>query len=360
MKKSTVSFILALHCSLAAFAQLAPLSEETASVDSLFSHYNSTYSSGVSVMVIKNGQAIYNHSFGLADVEHRVPATPKSNYRIASVSKQFTAMSVMILRDEGKLSLDDHLTKFFPEIPAYGDEITIRQMLNHTSGLLNYADLIPAGTTKPLTDIDVLHLIEQQDSTAFKPGERFEYSNTAYALLSLIVAKVSGLPYKEFLQQKIFKPLGMQQSLANVMGDSIYNRAYGYDQEATGLVRADQSMYSYVLGDGGIYSSVADMYKWDQALYTSKLVKPATLEEIFFPSSKESDQMGHGYGYGWYINTKYGKKRVSHTGGTSGFSTCIIRYPEIRFSIIILANLDEGFTVAKVAHAIEDIYLKEN
>lgn len=308
-------------------------------------------------MVIKDSHIIYNRSFGLADVTHKVPATPYTNYRLASLSKPFTAMAVMMLRDEGKLSLDDHLDKFFPKIRPYGDQITIRQMLDHTAGLPNYGDLIPPGTTKPLTDKDVLHLAELQDTAAFKPGQRFEYSNTAYSLLSLIVEKVSGMPYKDFLKQRIFKPLGMTHSTLNVAGDSIYNRAYGYDQKGDSLLMSDQSIYSYVLGDGGVYSSVNDLYKWDQALYTSTLVKPGTIEEIFATRSWENDRVA--YGYGWYIDEKYGQKRVSHTGGTSGFSTYMIRYPAIRFSIIILSNLDEGFTVGKVGDEIEAIYLKE-
>lgn len=356
MKRSVIFLLFTLNLLPVAFAQSEDSSPETAAVDSLFREYNTGNTTGVSVMVIKDSKIIYNRSFGLADVEHKIPATPQSNYRIASVTKQFTAMAIMILRDEGKLSLDDPLTKFFPRIRNYGKQITIRHMLNHTSGLLNYGDLIPPGTTTPLTDKDVLRLIEQQDSVAFKPGEKFEYSNTAYSLLSLVVEKVSGMPYRDFLRKKIFDPLGMTHTTTNVMGDSIYDRAYGYDRKADGLVMSDQSVYSYVLGDGGIYSSVVDFYKWDQALYTSRLVKPATLKEIFTISSRENDHTG--YGYGWYIDEKYGQKRVFHTGGTSGFSTCIIRYPEKKFSIVIFANLDEGFTVGRVGDAIEDIYLK--
>ncbi|PWV46542.1 serine hydrolase [Chitinophaga sp. S165] len=360
MKRSIVIIILTFCYSLSIFAQSEQhgiVATQATKVDNLFNAYNNINTSGVSIMVIRDSQVIYNRSFGLADVEHKVPATPQTNYRLASVTKQFTAMAIMILKDEGRISLDDPLVKFFPNIHSYGKKITIRHMLNHTSGLLNYGDLIPEGTTIPLTDKDVLHLIEPLDSTDFEPGTKFAYSNTAYSLLSLIVAKVSGMPYKDFLKQRIFEPLGMTYSIANVMGDSIYNRAYGYDQKADGLKMSDQSIYSYILGDGGVYSSVTDLYKWNEALYKPVLVKQETLDEIFTISSKEHEHLG--YGYGWYIDTKYGKKRVSHTGGTSGFSTYIIRYPEIKFSVIILANLDEGFTVAKVGDAIEDIYLKE-
>lgn len=353
MKGSVIALYLALHLLFPAHAQSEK--DRSAAVDSLFRDYDTHSMAGVSVMVIRDGRIIYNRSFGLADVERKVPAAPHTNYRLASLSKPFTAMAVMMLRDEGKLSLDDHLDKFFPKVRPYGNEITIRQMLEHTAGLPNYGDLIPPGTTQPLTDKDVLQLVEQQDTAVFKPGQRFEYSNTAYSLLSLIVEKVSGMPYKDFLTQRIFKPLGMKYSTLNVMGGNIRHRAYGYDKKGDSLVMSDQSVYSYVLGDGGVYSSVNDLYKWDQALYTSRLLKPATIAEMFTVRSRENDRTA--YGYGWYIDEKYEQKRVSHSGGTSGFSTYLIRYPAIKFSIIILANLDEGFTVGKVAGGIEDIYL---
>ncbi|MCL4642059.1 serine hydrolase domain-containing protein [Olivibacter jilunii] len=353
MKRLILFVLSVIHLVCSALAQS---DDRSAAISGLFKGYDINNMAGVSVMVIKDSQIIYNRSFGFADAAHKVPATPHTNYRLASLSKPFTAMAVMILRDERKLSLDDPLHKFFPKIRIYGNQITIRHMLTHTAGLPNYGDLIPPGTTKPLTDWDVLHLVEQQDTAAFKPGQRFEYSNTAYSLLSLIVEKVSGMPYDEFIKQRIFKPLGMTNSTLNVMGDSIRNRAYGYDKKGDSLVMSDQSLYSYVLGDGGVYSSVSDLFKWDQALYTSKLVKSETIDEMFTIKSWENDHTA--YGYGWYIDEKYGQKRVSHSGGTSGFSTYMIRYPTLKFSIIILSNLDEGFTVGEVANRIENIYLK--
>ncbi|GAA4312978.1 serine hydrolase domain-containing protein [Compostibacter hankyongensis] len=330
---------------------------KTRSVDSLFRNYNTDNTSGISVMVIKDGRIIYNRSFGLADIENKVPATSQTNYRIASVTKQFTAMAIMMLKEDKKLSLNDHLRKFFPYLPAYTDEITIRNMLNHTAGLPGYGDLVAKGTTQPLTDTDVLGLIRKTDTPAFKPGSRFSYSNTAYVLLGLVVEKVSGMPFKDFLRQRIFTPLKMTQTTVNSMTGSIPDRAYGYNLRDGGLKKEDQSLYSYLLGDGGIYSSVDDFYKWDQALYTPKLVKPATLKEIFTESSKETPTSA--YGYGWYIDEKFGEKRVSHSGGTTGFSSYYVRYPDIRFSVIVFANQDEGVTLGPVVDAIEDIYLKE-
>lgn len=331
-------------------------SKKSRAVDSLFSHYSTVNTSGASVMVIKSGKIIYNRSFGLADIENKIPATPQTNYRIASVTKQFTAMSIMMLKEDGKLSLNDRLSKFFPSLPAYTSEITIRHMLNHTSGLLDYGDLVAPGTTKPLTDTDVVHLIENMDSTAFKPGSTFAYSNTAYVLLGLVVEKASGMPFGDFLKKRIFQPAGMTHTTVNSMIGSIPERAYGYNLRDGRLKKEDQSLYSYLLGDGGVYSSVDDFYKWDQALYTNKLIKSETSKEIFTESSKETPTLA--YGYGWYIDEKFGKKRVSHSGGTTGFSSNYVRYPALQFSIIVFANQDEGVTLGPIVSAIEDIYLK--
>jgi len=325
--------------------------------DSLFKSYNTRNTSAISAMVIKDGKIIYNHSFGLADIENKVPATPLTNYRIASVTKQFTAMCIMMLKEDGKLALDDKLNKFFPSLPGYTSNITIQQMLNHTSGLPDYGDLVSPGITRPLNDTDVLHLLEKTEKRVFEPGARFAYSNTAYVLLGLIIEKVSGMPFKDFLRKRVFIPLNMRQTTVNSQTDSIPNRAYGYNLRDGRLKKEDQSLYSYLLGDGGIYSSVADFYKWDQALYTNKLVKPATLKEIFTQSSRENPVQAHGYG--WYIDEKFGKKRVSHSGGTTGFSSFYVRYPAIRFSIIVFANQDEGVTLEPIVNAIENIYLNE-
>jgi CubicO group peptidase (beta-lactamase class C family) len=358
MHKNILFLLLPFVCALTVKAQPAgDTGQPTAALlaDSLFNEYHQSHVTGISAMVIHDGHIIYDHSSGLADVEHKVPVTSHTNYRIASVTKQFTAMAVMMLKEEGKLSLNDPLTRFFPEIPAYGRQITMRHMLNHTSGLLDYGDLVPPGTTTPLTGKDVLRLIAQQDSTFFPPGQRFQYSNTAYVLLGLIVEKVSGMPYGDFLRQRIFTPLGMNHTLLNSTTDSIPNRAYGYTLKEGQLVKKDQSIYSYLQGDGGIYSSASDFCKWDQALYTSRLVQPETLKEIFTASAHPDDRTG--YGYGWYVEEKYGFKRISHSGGTSGFSSYVVRYPEQKFSILLFANQNEGVDLGKMADALENIYL---
>lgn len=345
---------------LAAIAWLpahAQLRQQRAAADALFGRYDSTETTGISVLVVRNGKKLYNRSFGYAEILTRQKATPATNYRIASVTKSFTAMAIMMLRDEGKLSLDDRLVQYFPKMAAFGKDITIRQLLLHTSGIVSYGDVLPGPLTEPLTDADVPRLLETQDTTRFPPGARFDYSNTGYVLLGLIVEKASGMPFPQFLQQRIFQPLGMRNATVNRRDGKIPHRAYGYNLKEGKLVPKDQSLFSYLLGDGGIYASTADFYRWDQALYSQKLVPAATLQEIFTPGSWPSPELG--YGYGWEIDRKHGLQRVMHTGGTSGFSSYYVRYPERKFSIVIFANQNDGLALAPIAESLERIFLPE-
>ncbi len=315
-------------------------------------------------MVIQDGKPILSNSYGLANLETGAPCSEITNYRLASVTKQFTAMSVMILAEQKKLLLDDPLPKFFPGFPGYGKEITVRRLLTHTSGLLDYEDLIPAAATAQVTDHDVLELLKLQDKTMFAPGSKFHYSNTGFAFLALIVQAASGKSFAQFLHDNIFQPLGMENSVAFEPGiSSVKNRTLGYtEQENTGQPRrefkmTDQSTTSAVLGDGGIYSSTADMFKWDQALYTEKLVSREMLKQAWTASSASSDFKGSGYGFGWYIGSQNGVPCVWHYGSTCGFSTHIDRFPERKLSLIILTNRRNA-PMKDLSRGLVDIYLK--
>jgi CubicO group peptidase (beta-lactamase class C family) len=350
MKK--ILLLLALCFSAPLIFAQNPLMQAKA-VESLFSHYTVDERSGISVLVIRDGDKIFNRSFGFAEISAKRKATNATNYRIASVTKSFTAMAVLMLRDQGKLKLEDPLSSFFPGLPSFAGEITVKEMINHTSGLKSYGDA-PKGTT--FTDMDILRVVEKQDSTKFVPGSRFSYSNTAYVLLGLIVQKVSGLSLADFVRRNIFVPLKMKNSTFNNREGKIINRAYGYNLRNGKLVLEDQSDASYLQGDGGIYSSIDDFYHWDQALYSDKLLSRKTMDEIFSPSSTEA--VGLDYGYGWYIENRFGTKRVSHSGGTTGFSSYYVRYPEKKFSIVIFANQNEGLALDPIIMAIERIYLQ--
>jgi CubicO group peptidase (beta-lactamase class C family) len=308
-------------------------------VDALFRDFDQADAPGAAFAVIQRGRPILAKGYGLADLERKIPCTTNTNFRLASVTKQFTAMTILLLAKQGKLSLEDHLLKFLPEFPQYGKMITIRHLLTHSSGLPDYEDHIPEGTTIPLSDRDVLFILQQRDKTDFPPGSQFHYSNSGYALLALLVENVSGKTFPAFQKERIFEPLGMTDTVAYVAGlSSVSNRAYGYANEKNGWELSDQSITSAVLGDGGIYSSVADLFKWDQALYTERLISRRMLADAFTAHSSHSDFEGSGYGYGWYVGKFRDTEHVWHYGSTCGFSTKIKRFPRKKLSVIVLTN----------------------
>ena len=328
---------------------------EEATIDDLLKDF-SGQRPGATVMVIKNGDVLFAKAYGLANFAEKIPCTTNTNFRLASVTKQFTAMSILILAKRGKLSLDDKLTRFFPEFPAYGKEITIRHLLTHTSGLLDYEEVMPKETTIPLSDRDVLWILLQQDHLEFSPGEKYHYSNTGYAFLALIVEAASGQKFAAFLSENIFRPLGMKSSVAYEPGVSVVpQRAFGYVGKGDGFEFSDQSSTSAVLGDGGIYSSVVDLLQWDQALYTEKLVSKEALTEAFTSHANKSDVDGSGYGFGWYLGFYRSAKHIWHGGSTCGFSTKIDRFPERNLTVIILTNR-RGANIPGVPKKIADLY----
>jgi CubicO group peptidase (beta-lactamase class C family) len=337
-------------------AALATAAAADPQLDALFQEYNHPDGPGASVMVIRAGKVLFAKGYGLADVERRIPCDTNTNFRLASVTKQFTAMAVMMLVEKKRLSLDERLTDFFPEFPPYGKAISVRHLLGHTSGLMDYEDLLPKGTELPVLDRDVLRLLMRQDKTYFPPGAQYKYSNSAYALLALIVEARSGSTFAQFLRQQVFEPLKMRHTLAYEQGLSLVpNRASGYSAEGAGFKLTDQSLTSSVLGDGGIYSSVADLYQWDQALYTKKLVSPKMLRLAFTPGAV-TEHPDTRYGFGWFLGSYRGLKEIWHSGNSLGFTTRIARFPEKKFTVLILTNRNEA-PLADLPHQIADLYL---
>jgi CubicO group peptidase (beta-lactamase class C family) len=297
---------------------------------------------GGAVLVADSTGFRLEKGFGLADVEASVTNSPATNFRLASVTKQFTAMSVLILRDRGSLQLSDPILDYFPEGPAAWGAITIRHLLTHTSGLVDYEEVMADTISVPVLDRDVLRLVRSVDTTAFAPGTRYQYSNTGYALLALIVERVSGLTFASFLRKEIFEPAGMRHTIAFEKGQSeVTRRAYGYSTDVTGFRRTDQSMTSSVLGDGGIYSSVNDLLSWHETLLSERLVSRATLEEAF-TAHVRGDDGTTGYGYGWMVGTMDGERMLYHSGTTIGFRNFIIRIPDRRAVVIVLMNRADG------------------
>jgi CubicO group peptidase (beta-lactamase class C family) len=295
---------------------------------------------GACVLAMDHGRVTFEHAFGLADVETRSPCTPATNFRMASVSKQFTATAVMLLVDRGRLSLDDRLSSFFPGFPEYGSQITVKHLLTHTSGVPPYEELIPAGTTLQLDDLDVLHLLMDAPAPRFAAGEKFEYSNSGYALLGLIVEVASKTPFHEFVAAEVLRPLGMNDSVLYQRGlNQVPHRAIGHAREGGRWVRADQGLTSAIRGDGAIYTSLRDYQKWLRGIEDQALLQPASYAAMFAPQVT-SDRGGSRYGFGWFIDAYRGEPRFHHNGDTRGFRLCIQRFPQRRAALLVQLNSD--------------------
>jgi CubicO group peptidase (beta-lactamase class C family) len=340
-------------------------------VDEIFSSLKSTNGPGAAVLVVRNGKAIFRQGYGVTDLRTLRPITPdtNTNFRLASFTKQFTATCIMLLVHDGKLHYDDHLTDIFPEFPAYGKAITIRNLLNHTSGLPDYEDILmkqypntAEDKIPQILDAGVLKLLEQQTAGKFPPGSKWEYSNSGYATLAMVVEKVSGQPFGQFLHDRIFAPLKMEHTLAYEKGkNEVPNRAYGHSNENGTWRETDQSPTSAVLGDGGIYASIDDLEKWDRALREHTLLTATKMQPALTPvlptggPAQFEDRKPVSYGFGWFLDPYKGHKRMSHDGSTVGFRTTIQRFPDDNLTVIILANRADA-DPADLALKIADLY----
>jgi CubicO group peptidase (beta-lactamase class C family) len=348
------SIAAALAIAVLSVPAIAAISPSEAA-DVLLDDYSSSCPA-IAVGVIQDGKVIYANAIGYADLEKQTKATTATNFRLASVSKQFTAMGTMMLVEAGKLKLTTSLCEAFPAFPEYGKGITVRHLLNHTSGLRAYERLMPTSATIPLLDRDAYWLLAQEDSTTSPPGAAYNYSNSGYAMLAVIIEKISGRTFASYMKERIFEPLGMTGTVVNERGmTAIANRAYGYSQKDGEFRRNDQSTTSYVCGDGGIYSSIDDMVKWDQALHKTDLVSSAMLEMAFSADPVTRDEKGVGYGFGWMIDTYRGKRCVAHTGNTCGFSNRIDRFLDDRFTVVVLTN--RAGTNLDLSRKLADVFL---
>lgn len=347
-------------------------------VDAIFASLKSSNAPGAAVLVVRDGRAVFRGGYGVTDLRTLHPIDTKTNFRLASFTKQFTAACVMLLARDGKLRYDDHLTDFFPEFPAYGKSITVRNLLNHTSGLPDYGDLLmkqypntPPEKVPQILDAGVLKVLEQQTSGEFAPGTKWEYSNSGYAVLAMIVEKVSGKSFGQFLQERIFTPLKMKNTLAYENGkNEVPYRAYGHSRiqnesaqnEKAAWQETDRSPTSAVLGDGGIYSSLDDLGKWDRALRDHTLLSAAEMQPALTPvqptdgPAKSPEGQPIAYGFGWFLDPYQGHKRMSHDGETIGFRTTIQRFPDDQLAIIVLANRTD-INPEELALRVADLYL---
>jgi CubicO group peptidase (beta-lactamase class C family) len=305
-------------------------------VDALMHNYAGDVP-GACVLVLRDGQPVVRASYGLAELKTGTATTPETNYRLASITKQFTAASILLLAEDGSLTLDDHAQKWLPSLPQAAETVTIRHLLTHTSGLIDYEDVIPQTFITQLHDADVVRLLETQDRTYFPPGTGYRYSNSGYALLARIVQLASGKSFATFLRERIFQPLAMFNTVAYEEGISTVNhRAFGYTEEVGSWNLTDQDPTSAVLGDGGIYSSIDDLAKWDAALYDSRLLQPSSLQAAFTPATPTDDPVTQ-YGYGWRITGE----TLWHSGESVGFRNVIVRYPKRHSTAVVLTNRNE-------------------
>ncbi|SFC82227.1 CubicO group peptidase, beta-lactamase class C family [Parapedobacter composti] len=321
---------------------LISVAQDTTAIDRILAAYNGE-NPGASLLVVQDGRVLLQRHYGYADLEHKQPVSATTNFRLASVSKQFTATCILQLVHQGKLAMGTTLAEAFPGFPAYGNTVTVKHLLTHTSGIPDYEDYVADTAFNPqIKDQGVLDILMKLESGYFKPGTQFRYSNSGYALLALMVARYSGQPFAAYLQQHIFAPLGMTSTLAHEEGKTtVPVRAFGYSATDGRWVRRDQSSTSAVLGDGGIYSNVLDMLKWDQALYTGSVLPIHWIDESF-AYHRLAGGGTVGYGYGWHLKqTKDGHKAVYHTGSSTSFRNIFYRIPSRRFSIILLTNRNE-------------------
>jgi CubicO group peptidase (beta-lactamase class C family) len=312
-----------------------------ARVAELLAAYDGDDRPGACVLVRQRGAVAYEGCVGMADLEAGRAVTPETNFRLASVTKQFTATAVLRLVSQGRLSLTTTLREVFPSFPPWADAVTVEQLLTHTAGLVDYEDVMPPGDAQILDD-GVLQLLATQDSTYFPPGSAFRYSNSAYAVLARIVEERSGRPFGAFLETEIFAPLGMAATVARTEGTTVAHRAYGYSRQDDGSwVRTDQSRTSATLGDGGVYSSLRDLNRWFAVVEGRRMLLDSALAAAVFTEARTQDGRGVGYGFGWYVDSTAHGRRFRHDGTTIGFRHEVRRLPGDDLTVLLLSNRNE-------------------
>jgi CubicO group peptidase (beta-lactamase class C family) len=312
---------------------------------------------GLSVLVIQSGKILRAEGFGLANVELQVPVRPETVFQSGSVGKQFTATAVMMLVEEGRIGLEDPLTKYFADAPPSWKNVTIRELLSHTAGFGDYPKNFDF--RKDWTEAEELKLIESIP-LAYPPGTNWEYSNLGYVTLGILIHRVTGKFYGDFLQQRIFQPLRMTSARIISEADIIPNRSAGYR-----LVKGELKNQEWVApmvnttADGSLYFSILDLAKWDAALYTEKLLKRSSLDLMWTPVKlKNGERNKEGYGFGWFDEERHGHRCISHDGAWQGFKTAIDRYVDDQLTVVVLANLEQAKPETIAAHVAE-MYLAE-
>ena len=330
-------------------------------IDELFKTWNNSTSPGAALGIVKDGKLVYTKGYGRADLEHDVPITDSTMFYIGSVSKQFVTMCILLLEEQGKLSLDDKVQKYLPDFPEYNAPLTIRNFIHHTSGVRDNLTLWPLAGNDYLDHIDkeeMYQMIRRQKELNFTPGEQFLYSNSCYFMLGLIIEKVSGQSLSRFGQENIFGPLGMRNTF---FGDDntriIKNRAFSYLQE-DGKFK-NQIMRYDLVGSGGVYSNIKDLYLWDQNFYHNKLGKGSqALIDKMHTEDTLNNGKATGYAFGIRNGTYRGLRTVSHGGALASYRSYLLRFPAQKLSVIILGNVTP-IPIDKLPYDVADIMLEK-
>ncbi|MDQ4120686.1 MAG: beta-lactamase family protein [Acidobacteriota bacterium] len=311
---------------------------------------------GVAIAVVRGGKIVKIEGYGLANVELNVPVTKDTVFEIGSVSKQITAVAIMLLVEDGKINLDEKISKYLPTAPESWSKVTVRNLLTHTSGIKNYTGSPGFELIKRLKRDDFIRAAGAFP-LEFEPGERYAYSNTGYNLLGHIIESASGKSYWDFLRERIFKPLGMNQTADRDPQFIVKNRADGYEWENDRLTGRDWDLTD-LFAAGAIVSTISDLAKWEMGLRGDAFLKKTSKEQIWSPFIL-NDGKPHPYGFGWNIADFRGHKLISHTGHTAGFSAGILRYADDDLTVIVLSNLGTVGIGAQIARGVAKIYLPE-
>ncbi|MDB6121212.1 MAG: Beta-lactamase [Pedosphaera sp.] len=311
---------------------------------------------GLSLMVVENGAQTKIKGYGVANLEWNVPVDKDTVFEIGSITKQFTAACILLLVEDGKLSVDDKISQHLKNTPAAWSNITVRHLLTHTSGIKSYTGLDGFEFTRHLTQEEFIKKIGTHP-LAFQPGDSWAYCNTGYSLLGYIVENGSGKNYWEFIRERIFQPLEMTSTTSRNPGVIVPHRAAGYELKNHKPINRDYDLTD-IFSAGAIISTVVDMAKWDAALDGEKLLKESS-KQLWWTPNKLNDGKIKNYGFGWYLDPLDGHKNIAHGGATSGFSATIQRFPDDKLSIIILTNADETGLATSIAKKVAKLYLKE-
>ncbi len=330
-------------------------------MDALFARWNRSTSPGCAVSVMRRGKIVLKRGYGMANLEHGIPIEPSTPFHVASLSKQFTAMAVALLVDQGRLSWDDDVRRYVPEVPDFGAPITVRHLIHHTSGLRDQWDLLEmAGwrlESDLVTEADVLHLVSQQATLNFPPGRRHLYSNTGYTLLALIVRRATGRSLAEVAEEQIFRPLGMRRTrFQDQYQGLVPRRAYAYAPLPGGSFRVSMPNY-HLVGATNAFSSVEDIARWDRNFYAAEVGGPAVVRQLGEPAVL-ADGDSVPYGLGLQLGTYRGLPIVEHGGSDAGYRSHFLRFPGAQLSVAVLCNL-AGTEPGGLARRVADLYLAD-